>query len=118
VKVEFRLLGPLEVRDGDHLFPLGGAKQRALLALLVLNANRVVSRDRLIDDLWGDNPPETVVTTVQVYVSRLRKVVPPGALLTRPPGYVLQVEPDSIDLHRFEGLVGCINSVRRRSTRF
>jgi DNA-binding SARP family transcriptional activator len=69
--VEFRVLGPLEVRDGDQSMPLGGAKQRALLALLVLNANRVGSRERLIDAIWGDDPPETAVTTVQVYVRLL-----------------------------------------------
>ena len=64
--MEFRLLGPLEVRAGDGPLPLGGAKQRALLALLLLNANRVVSRERLIDELWGEDPPETAVKTVQV----------------------------------------------------
>jgi DNA-binding SARP family transcriptional activator/class 3 adenylate cyclase len=102
---EFRLLGPLEARIGDRPLPLGGAKQRALLALLLLNANRVVSRERLIDELWGDNPPETAVTSVQVYVSRLRKLLPPEALVTRPPGYLLEVEPESLDLMRFERLL-------------
>jgi DNA-binding winged helix-turn-helix (wHTH) protein len=83
--MEFRVLGPLEVREGDRLLPLGGAKQRALLAMLVLNANRVVSRDRLIDALWGNEPPETAVQSVQVYVSHLRKLLPSDTLLTRPP---------------------------------
>src|SRR5207247_2909423 len=91
--IEFRVLGPLEGREGDQSRPLGGAKQRALLALLLLHANRVVSRERLIDDLWGDEPPETAVTSVQVYVSRLRKLLPAETLLTRAPGYVLEVEP-------------------------
>ena len=81
--IEYRVLGPLEVREGDRPLPLGGAKQRALLALLILNANRVVSRERLIDELWGDEPPETAVTSVQVYVSRLRKLLPPETLVTR-----------------------------------
>ena len=90
--MEYRVLGPLEVLGEDGPLPLGGAKQRALLALLLLNANRVVSRERLIDDLWGDDPPETAVTTVQVYVSRLRKVLPAGVLVTQPPGYLLRVE--------------------------
>src|SRR3954465_9567731 len=103
--MEFRLLGPLEVRAGDGPLPLGGEKQRALLALLLLNANRVVSRERLIDELWGDEPPETAVTMVQVYVSRLRKVLSPGSLVTRGPGYVLEVEADELDLSRFERLV-------------
>jgi hypothetical protein len=91
--VEFGLLGPLEARDNGVLVSLGSAKQRALLALLLLNANRVVSRERLIDDLWGEEPPETAVATVQVYVSRLRKLLPPGMLLTRAPGYLLDVGP-------------------------
>ena len=73
--MEYRVLGPLEVRDDDRSLPLAGAKQRALLALLVLNANHVVSRERLIDELWGEDPPETAVTSVQVYVSRLRKLL-------------------------------------------
>ena len=103
--MNYRLLGPLEVRGGDGTLPLGGAKQRAVLALLLLSANRVVSRERLIDELWGDQPPETAVTTVQVYVSRLRKLLPEGVLQTRPPGYLLAIEPDGFDLLLFESLV-------------
>src|SRR6266542_1288145 len=103
--MEYRVLGPLEVRDGDRSRPLAGAKQRALLALLLVNANHVVSRDRLIDELWGDEPPETAVTSVQVYVSRLRKVLPAGTLLTRAPGYLLEVAPQDVDLLRFERLL-------------
>ncbi len=103
--MQYRLLGPLEVQGGDGTLPLGGAKQRAVLALLLLSANRVVPRERLIDELWGDQPPETAVTTVQVYVSRLRKLLPEGVLQTRPPGYLLSIEPDGFDLLRFESLV-------------
>ncbi len=103
--MQYRVLGPLEVDQDDRLLPLGGAKQRALLALLVLNANRVVSREQLIDELWGDEPPETVVTVVQVYVSRLRKLLPPATLVTRSPGYLLSADPETIDLLRFERLV-------------
>jgi DNA-binding SARP family transcriptional activator/class 3 adenylate cyclase len=101
----FGLLGPLQVLGRDGPLPLGGAKQRALLALLLLNANRVVSRERLIDELWGDDPPETAVTTIQVYVSRLRKVLPADTLETRPPGYLLAADPEAIDLQQFEKLV-------------
>src|SRR5215204_2592189 len=100
--MDYRVLGPLEVRDAGESLPLAGAKQRALLALLLLHANRVLSRDRLIDELWGDQPPATAVQSLQVYVSRLRKLLPPDTLLTRPPGYVLQVEPDELDLRCFE----------------
>src|SRR3954454_329441 len=103
--MEFRVLGPLEVRDGDRALPLASAKQRALLALLLVNADHVVSRDRLIDELWGDHPPETAVQSLQVYVSRLRKLLPPETLSTRPPGYVLEVEPAELDLQRFEQLL-------------
>jgi DNA-binding SARP family transcriptional activator len=103
--VEYRVLGSLEVRDGDRSIPLGGAKQRALLAVLLVNANQVISRDRLIDELWGDQPPDTAVTMVQVYVSRLRKLLPPDTLVTRPPGYLLEVDPDNVDLQRFEHLL-------------
>src|SRR2546425_897141 len=84
--LDYRVLGPLEVRDGERSLPLAGAKQRALLALLLVNANHVVSRDRLIDQLWGEQPPDTAVTSLQVYVSRLRKLLPAETLLTRPPG--------------------------------
>jgi predicted ATPase/DNA-binding SARP family transcriptional activator len=103
--MQYRVLGPLEVRDGEGSLPLAGAKQRALLALLLLHANRVLSRDRLIDELWGDEPPATAVTSLQVYVSRLRKLLPAETLLTRPPGYVLEVEPEELDVRRFERLL-------------
>jgi DNA-binding SARP family transcriptional activator len=103
--MQYRILGPLEVGEFDRTLPLGGAKQRALLALLLLNANRVVSRARLIDELWADEPPETAVTSVHVYVSRLRKLLPSDALVTQPPGYLLQTAPEDVDLHQFERLV-------------
>src|SRR5436309_5449058 len=103
--MEFRVLGPLEVRDSGRSLPLASAKQRALLALLLVNADHVVSRDRLIDELWGEQPPETAVQSLQVYVSRLRKLLPPDTVLTRPPGYLLQLEPDELDVHHFERLL-------------
>src|SRR5262249_60936407 len=83
----------------------GGEKQRALLALLALRANEVVAREWLLEELWGDEAPATAVKALQVYVSRLRKVLPSGALVTRPPGYVLEIDPDQIDVHRFGRLV-------------
>jgi DNA-binding SARP family transcriptional activator len=103
--VEFGLLGPLEVRGDEEPLRLPARKQRALLALLLLHANRVVGRERLIDQLWGEDPPETAVKALQVYVSQLRKLLPAGMLMTRPPGYVLEVEPEAVDLLRFERLV-------------
>jgi YVTN family beta-propeller protein len=103
--MEFRVLGPLEVVEDGHTFSLGGRKQRALLAALLLQANEVVSSDRLIDELWGESPPATASKAVQVYVSGLRKELGDGFLLTRPPGYVLNVAPADLDLARFERLV-------------
>src|SRR5262245_63705066 len=103
--MDYRVLGPLEAQRDDGPLALGGAKQRAVLALLLLNANRVVSRERLIDELWGDEPPASAVTNVHSYVSRLRKLLPAEALQTRPPGYLLAIEPEQVDLLRFERLV-------------
>jgi DNA-binding SARP family transcriptional activator/DNA-binding CsgD family transcriptional regulator/tetratricopeptide (TPR) repeat protein len=100
--MQYKLLGALEVQAEAGAVALGGLKQRALLCVLLLNANEVVSRDRLIDELWGEEPPETAVQSVQVYVSRLRKLLPPDTLLTRPPGYLLAIEPADIDLISFE----------------
>jgi peptide/nickel transport system substrate-binding protein len=105
--MQFLILGPLEIRRGDDSLPLGTAKQRALLAVLLLHANEVVSRDRLIDSLWGERPPESAPHTVEAYVSRLRKVLHADGeqvLLTRAPGYMLRVGFDELDLRRFERL--------------
>jgi DNA-binding SARP family transcriptional activator/streptogramin lyase len=107
--MEFRILGPLEVDDGGRNVPLGGSKQRALLALLLLHANRVVPRDRLIDELWETAPPETARTALQVHVSQLRKALGREAIVTRAPGYVIQVGPEQLDLERFERLVATAN---------
>ena len=114
--MDFRILGPLEVADGDSLVALPGAKQRALLAMLLLRANEVVSADRLIDELWGDEPPATAATALQVASrSCARRSGRGGAVLvTRPPGYVLRVEPRAARLHRFERLV---EEARRRGGR-
>src|SRR3954451_4221730 len=105
--MEFRILGPLEVLDEGREGALGGSKQRALLAVLVLHANETLSTDRLIDELWGEHPPSTASKTVQVHVSRLRKALPggDGLVVTRDRGYQLRVEPERIDSHRFERLL-------------
>ena len=103
--VEFRILGPLEVLEDGHPVPLGGSKQRALLASLLLHANKVVSRDRLIDELWGASPPETAPTALQVHVSQLRKALGRDLILTQPPGYLIRVGDGELDLDRFEQLV-------------
>jgi DNA-binding SARP family transcriptional activator len=105
--IEFRILGQLEIAIGGCAVPLGGRKQRGLLAILMLSANEVVSSDRLIDELWGDTSPASGRAALQVRVSQLRKALGEagGQLLTRGAGYVLRVEPDQLDLHRFERLV-------------
>jgi DNA-binding SARP family transcriptional activator len=105
--MDFRILGPLEVRgDGDRALRLGGRKQRALLAALLLHANRVLSSHSLVEALWGDSPPETAATALQGYVSQLRKAFAPArAIVTRAPGYLVEVEEDELDLNRFERLV-------------
>ena len=99
------LLGPLEVRIDGRPVALGTRKQRGLLTLLALNANRVVPRERLVDALWGESPPETAAESVHVYVSRLRKLLPPGTVVTQSPGYVLAVPPEVVDVRRFERLL-------------
>src|SRR5919197_6083462 len=105
--MEFRLLGPVEaLRDGRPI-ALGGAQPRALLAVLLLHANEVVSRDRLIDSLWPDRAPGTAAHSLDVQISRLRKAFEPEELLlTRSGGYVLEVDREQIDVHRFERLLG------------
>jgi DNA-binding SARP family transcriptional activator len=102
--MDFRLLGPLEVSEHDRTLALGGAKQRSLLALLLLRANELVSTDHLMDQLWSASPPITAGKSVQVYVSRLRKVLGDGRLTTHGRGYALHVEPSELDLARFERL--------------
>jgi DNA-binding SARP family transcriptional activator/tetratricopeptide (TPR) repeat protein len=103
--VNFRLLGPLEVVDDGRTIPLPRRKSRALLALLLLRANEVVSTDRLVDELWGERPPKTAVASLQNAVSRLRKTLGRDLIVSRPPGYELRIEHDQLDLARFQRLV-------------
>ncbi len=101
----FRILGPLEVVDHERPVRLGGPKQRALLAILLLGRGEVVSSDRVIDQLWGERPPATAAKTLQGYVSHLRKALGNEVLLTRGGGYLLQTAPDQVDAERFEMIV-------------
>lgn len=107
--LEFRILGPLEVRSNGVPVHLGPHKQRAVLAILLLHANEVVSVDRLIDEVWGESPPKTAAHSIQIYISELRrafgKVSPNQVIHTRPPGYLIEVDSGSIDARRFEHLV-------------
>jgi DNA-binding SARP family transcriptional activator len=102
--LEFGILGPLEVTDEGRSLRLGGPKQRALLAILLIHANEVVSTDRMIEGLWGERPPATAIKTLQVYVSQLRKHLGAETVVTRAPGYMLRVEDGHLDLERFEAL--------------
>jgi serine/threonine protein kinase/basic membrane lipoprotein Med (substrate-binding protein (PBP1-ABC) superfamily)/DNA-binding winged helix-turn-helix (wHTH) protein len=103
--MEFRILGPLEVSAGDGPVKLGGPKQRAVLAHLILQADRPVSVDRLIDALWGEEPPETAKNTLQTYVYRLRQVLGDDRISSEPGGYVLRADAAEIDAARFEAMV-------------
>ena len=100
--LEFGILGPLEVDADEGPVPLGGPKQRATLAILLLEANRVVSVERLADDLYSGATPVTAVTQVQRQISELRKILGASAIETRAPGYVIRVAPEQLDLKRFE----------------
>ena len=99
--MDFRILGPLEVRDDGRELPLGGGKQRALLALLLIHPNTSISTDRLIDELWDDQPPPTAGKILHNYVSQLRRVLGDDRLQTQARGYALRVEPGELDLDRF-----------------
>jgi DNA-binding SARP family transcriptional activator/DNA-binding beta-propeller fold protein YncE len=111
--LEFRVLGPLQVASNGSSLTLGGTKQRAVLALLLLNANEVVPLDRLIDELWAGSPPNSAANIVQGYVSHLRKQLEPGRgrgehelLVSRPPGYMLRIGREQLDAERFGRLAG------------
>src|SRR3954470_20252191 len=103
--MDFRILGPLEALDGPRPVALGGRRRRAVLAALLLHPNETVSSERLIDELWGETPPANALKTLQVNVSRLRKALPDGVLVTRGHGYELRVDTGQLDAGRFERLV-------------
>lgn len=107
--LEFHILGPLEVVRGEQGLPVGSPKQRALLGILLLHANEPIARERLVEELWGDAAPKTVNAVLNVYLSRLRRLLTDGTsdqlLLTQAAGYVLRVPPESLDARRFEDLL-------------
>ena len=104
----FFILGPLEVRFEGEVVAVGGRRQRALLALLLLRANDVVSVDALVEGLWGESQPKTAAHALQVFVSDLRKALravgEDGRIVTQAPGYRIDVRPGELDLERFEQL--------------
>ena len=102
--MDYRILGPLEALDGERRLSLGGTRQRAVLALLLLHGNKALARDMIIDELWGESPPQTAHKVLQNCISALRKELPGGAetLGTAGAAYVLRLEPDELDRNRFE----------------
>lgn len=104
--MEFRVLGPLEVVDDGERLPLGGPRQRLVLAYLLLEANRVIPTDRLIDRIWGDEPPEAARNALFAYISRLKKLLGGTRIQARPPGYVLVAASNEIDALHFADLIG------------
>ena len=105
--MEFGILGPLEAREEERVVRLAGAKQRALLAILLLHRNEVVSTERLLEELWSEEPPSSGSTALQVRVSQLRKTLGAGGqlIVTLPPGYLIRLTGEQLDLQRFERLV-------------
>jgi ABC-type transport system substrate-binding protein/DNA-binding SARP family transcriptional activator len=114
--VEFRILGPLEVHDQEGELPLGPAKEKAVLAVLLLHAGQVVSRTQLIDGLWGDAPPPTAAKALNVYVSQVRRTLAANGaetIVTRPPGYVLAAAAEALDASRFQRLAAAARERER-----
>src|SRR5215210_2836168 len=103
--MDFALLGPLAVhRDGEEV-PLGGPKQRAVLTILLLSGDAGASRDRLIEGVWGEEPPPSAPHTLDNYLSRLRKLLGDGRVTRQSHGYAIDVRPGELDLERFEELL-------------
>ena len=108
--MDFRLLGPFEVWEHGYPLPLGARRQRAILALLALHPREVLSTDRIVEEIWGEDAPPSAVRTVHAYISRLRSCLREGSdadarsavIVSREPGYLLQIDPDQIDAARFE----------------
>src|SRR5438270_1994252 len=112
--MQFGVLGPLLVEDASGHVTLASAKQRALMAILLLETpHDLVPTERLIDDLWGSSPPATASKALQVHMSQLRRALGPGQpIITRPNGYALRVAEDTLDLHRFEKLLSKARKLR------
>lgn len=113
--VRFRILGPVEIIQGDVLVPLRSARQQRVLAVLLLDANQVVSTEQLVDAVWPDQPPSTARSQIQICVSALRRLLNDlgaGDLIsTQVPGYVLRLAPGQLDLHQFEEMVSQASAI-------
>lgn len=103
--MQFQIMGPLEVRERERGLPLGGRRQRTILAHLLIRPNQLVATDRLVVDVWGESPPETARSTLQSYISRLRKVLGAERIEGRSQAYILRADPEEVDALRFERMV-------------
>ena len=103
--MQARILGSFQLEEGGRRIPMGGVRQRAVLVSLLLHANEVVPSEQLLMDLWGEDSPPSAANSLQAAISRLRRVLPPGRLITRPPGYALRIFPEELDVSQFEQLV-------------
>jgi DNA-binding SARP family transcriptional activator len=103
--MQARILGPFQLEEGGRHIPVGGVRQRAVLVSLLLHANEVVPSEQLLMDLWGEDSPPSAANSLQAAISRLRRALPPGRLITRAPGYALRIFPEELDISQFEQLV-------------
>jgi DNA-binding SARP family transcriptional activator/tetratricopeptide (TPR) repeat protein len=103
--MQVRILGPLQLEEGGRRITVGGLRQRAVLASLVLHANEVVPSEQLLVDLWGEDAPLSAANALQAAISRVRRALPPGRLITKAPGYLLRIFPEELDVSQFEQLV-------------
>ena len=100
-----RILGSFQLEEGGQRIPMGGVRQRAVLVSLMLRVNEVVPSEQLLIELWGEDSPLSAANALQAAISRLRRVLPPGRLVTRAPGYALRLFPEELDVSQFEQLV-------------
>src|SRR6516165_8805139 len=103
--MQVRILGPFQLDDGGQRIMIGGVRQRAVLADLVLHGGEVVPSEQLLVDLWGEDSPPSAANALQAAISRLRRALPPGRLVTRAPGYAFRIFTDERDINKFEELV-------------
>ena len=103
--MQVRILGPFQLEEGGRRITIGGVRQRAVLASLLLHANEVVPSEQLLVDLWGEDSPPSAANALQAAISRLRRALPPGRLITRDPGYALRIFPEELDVKQFEQLI-------------
>src|SRR6516225_4052006 len=103
--MQVRILGPFQLEDGGRQITVGGVRQRAVLADLVLNANEVIPSEQLLVELWGEDAPPSAANALQAAISRLRRVLPSGRLITTGPGYALRMFPAELDVRQFEQLI-------------